>query len=203
MTMIIAPKAVLDRVGEDKLKEMQISNVICLEEVGDLYPFLGGPWDGTDVDACMIASGLLRMSHVWLGAGVTTTRSIPELQVLKELPISPQLWFITQYYRPDTTKRAKEITLCLKKNCENYLIDRVVLLNETDMSKHFPATNKIQQEVVGKRLTYAAVIRWIQENAPKNTISVFANSDIYLDSTWSAIWKIDISRFFDFFRKAS
>jgi hypothetical protein len=194
MNMIIAPKAVLDRVGEDKLKEMQISNVICLEEVGDLYPFLGGPWDGTDVDACMIASGLLRMSHVWLGA--TTTRSIPELQVLTELPVSPQLWFITQYYRPDITKRAKEITLCLKKNCENPLIDRVVLLNESDMSKHFPSTDKIQQEIIGNRLTYAAVIRWIQENAPKNTICVFANSDIYLDSTWSVLWKIDIENKF-------
>ena len=123
------------------------------------------------------------------GVNPSPIRSESMIKAFPEPPSEPQLWLISQYYRPDKPKRAKEIDLCLEKNLACPLIDKVVLLNEMDLSQYFPASsNKIQQEVIGKRLTYAAVIRWIAEKAPANTLCVFANSDIYLDATWKALW---------------
>ncbi len=185
--MVLASKTVLDAVGEEALKEMKIGNLVCLEEVGGLFPFVKGEWLGTPQDACLLAGLLLRMAKV-LGVAPSSARAIA---ATLETPLPAQLWFLTQYYKPEKARRAREIVTCLAKNLACPFIDRVVLLNETDMTEHYPKgvpLEKIHQEVIGKRLTYAAVVRWISENAPANTLCVFANSDIYLDETWRLLW---------------
>ena len=189
LTMILAARDTLNLLGENALKEMGIGNMICLEEVADIYPFVGTAWDGTANDAALLASILMRMNRAF-GVKPSPIRSETMIKAFAEPPTEgpPQLWLIGQFYRPDKPSRAREISLCLEKNVACPLIDKVVLLNETDLSLHFPASTKIQQEVIRKRLTYATVIRWIAEKAPANTICVFANSDIYLDETWKAIW---------------
>lgn len=184
LKMILASKEVLDTLGEEALKKMEIGNMICLEETTDIYPFLGSKWDGTMNDAALIASILLRMTRVF-GVSPSDHRNITTTLV----PEQPQqLWMITQYYKPSSAKRAREIKTCLQKNVNNPLIDKIVLLTESDLSAEYPKTSKIQQEVIGQRLKYSTVIRWIAEKAPKNTICVFANSDIYLDETWKHVW---------------
>lgn len=193
--MILASRVTLDILGADRLKELQIGNVICLEECMELYPFLEGRWDGTLEDAAVIAALLLRCSFL---EGVVATTSRPHIKIR---PISerPQLWLLTQFYKPDNTRRAREVTKCLKLNLECPLIDRVVLLTERDYTSEYvkmPNREKIQQDIVGKRLTYAMVIRWIAENAPMNTICAFANSDIYLDKTWEAVWQVSLENKF-------
>lgn len=186
--MIMASKAVLDVVGESLLKEMAIGNLVCLEEIGSLFPFVKGDWSGTTQDACLLAGLLLRMSQV-LGVDPSPARAI---KASLKITLPRELWFITQYYKPEKGRRAREISTCLAKNLACPYIDRVILLNEEDMSDDYPkgATNlsKIHQEVLGCRLTYGAVIRWIKENVPANVICVFANSDIYLDTSWKALW---------------
>ena len=184
LKMILASKQVLDTVGEEALKAMAIGNLICLEETADVYPFIGSAWDGTMNDAALIASILLRMNRVY---GVKPSE-VRKVTVTAAAPTPRQLWMITQYYKPAAARRAREIKACLQKNLANPLIDKMVLLTETDLSAEYPKSSKIQQEVIGERLKYSTVIRWIAEKAPPNTICVFANSDIYLDETWKNIW---------------
>jgi len=193
--MILASKKVLDTVGEARLKEMEISNMICLEEMGDLYPFLGGDWDGTADDAALIAAMLLRKTHI---CGLTTkpTRPHQDIIILDEQPKKPEIWMITQYYRPEKPVRAKEIRVCLQKNLACPLIDKMVLLTESDLSADFKGAEKVQQTIIGKRLTYADVLRWIYENAPPNVICVFANADIFLDESWAAIYETNLENKF-------
>lgn len=184
--LILATTAMLKEIGEEQLKELGVGNLICLEEIGDLYPFVEGTWDGTVNDAKLLAGLLLRMNLV-MGAEPSTKRHINA-----EVPTLPrELWMITQYYKPEKTKRAREINTCLQKNLQNPFVDRMVLLNETDMStQYMPYKNseKIHQDVIGKRLTYATVLEWIEKNVPENTLCVFANSDIYLDLSWKLLW---------------
>lgn len=187
LTMILAARKTLNIVGEAELKEMGIGNIICLEEISEMYPFVGAAWDGTTNDAALLASLLLRMNYAY-GIEPSPLRSESMIRASMDIPTPPQLWLITQYYRPSSPRRAVEITRCLEKNVDCPLIDKIVLLNETDLLSYVPKTPKIQQEVIGKRLTYADVVRWIAETAPPNVLCVFANSDIYLDDTWKAIW---------------
>jgi len=212
-SMILTSKEVLDVIGEEELKELGIGNMICLEEVHELYPFVcagsspstndagsspstndagsspststGGKWDGTAEDAALLASLLLRKYRA-LGLTSNNGRAIK----VEPLTPPPQLWMITQFFKAKKADRMAEITTCLVKNLLCPYVDKTVLLTEEDMSAHIPPMNpeKVLQEVVKKRLTYAMVIKWIAEKAPSNTICVFANSDIYLDKTWSALW---------------
>lgn len=198
--LILATTAILKRIGESKLKELEIGNLICLEEIGDLYPFVEGHWDATVNDAKLLAGILLRMNLV-MGAEESSTRTIKA----QSTPILPrELWMITQYYKPEKTKRAREINTCLQKNLQNPFVDRMVLLNETDMSSQYNSykdSHKIQQDIIGKRLTYAIVLEWIEKNVPENTLCVFANSDIYLDTTWKLLWSTSMEdRFFSLLR---
>ena len=188
LKMILASKEVLDILGEEALKNMEIGNMICLEEATDIYPFLGSKWDGTMNDAALIASLLLKMARVF-GVNASDARKVTAT-FIPESP--PQLWMITQYYKPPAAKRAREIKTCLQKNLNNPLVDKMVLLTESDFLSDYPKSSKIQQEVIGERLKYSTVIRWIAEKAPKNTICVFANSDIYLDETWKNVWTTNL-----------
>ncbi len=185
--LILASNVLLKEIGEAQLKELEIGNLICLEEVGDLYPFVEGAWDTTVNDAKLLAGLLLRMNLV-MGAEPSKRK----IEATATLTQPRQLWMITQYYRPEKSKRAREIKTCLEKNLLNPFVDKMVLLNETDMTPHYPkeglTEGKIHQEVIGKRLTYATVLEWIEKNAPANTLCVFANSDIYLDLTWKLLW---------------
>jgi hypothetical protein len=192
--MIFISKDIVYKVGEAKFRQMKIQNIICVEEIPKLYPFLGPYWDGSQDDLVLLISGLMRSSCI---SGMKETASVRldyyksvniDLRFTEEIP--KELWFFTQYYVPEKNKRAKEIRKCLDMNLENPLIDKIVLLNEKEFGF---SKKKIQEVVVGKRLTYAHVLQWIHENAPSNVICVFANADIWLDSVmwrdaWTAKW---------------
>lgn len=190
--IIFASKAVLDKVGAETLKSLHVGNCICLEEIRDMYPFVGEPWDGTKNDAGLLASLLLR-EHVVMGLQKSEKREIQVAEIQKP----KQLWMISQYYIPSRAKRAREVAYCLKKNVECELIDKIVLLNEEDLTSKLPIqSTKIQQEILGHRLTYADVIRWIQKNVPNDVFVVFANSDIYLSDSWKVLWSTNMENKF-------
>ncbi len=188
--MIFVSRDLIFKVGEARFRQMRIQNIICLEEIPKLYPFIGAAWDGSHEDLVLQIAALMRSSRISGFSQLSLARNEYykskgiDIQVVTDTP--RELWFLTQYYIPDRNKRAKEIRKCLDMNLENPLIDKVVLLNE----KEFGITHKkIQEVVIGKRLTYAAVLKWIYENAPDNVICVFANADIYLDhELWRDVW---------------
>ena len=183
--IIFASKATLDAVGEEKIKELKITNLICLDEVGELFQFLGSSWDGTENDACLLASCLLRMGIVY-GRDPQPNRTL--VKVIRERKKPSQLWMISQYYIPPSAERSRELRYCLDKNIACPFIDRIVLLTEKDLKAKLPKSTKLQQDVIGKRLTYRKVIEWIRENVPDDVIVVFANSDIHLDDSWRSVW---------------
>ncbi len=199
--MMFITKALVFAIGWQKFRDLRISNVIVMEEAHLMYPFVGNDWDKTAEDAAVIIASMLRMSRL---VGMPDPYSSPRLAILKEqgFPLqfvqdSPMpLWYITQYYKPEKAKRAREIKKCLEENVKCPMIDRIVLLNEKDFSDEFPKSSKLHQELVGKRLSYKIVLEWIQQNVPDNVICVFGNADIYLDSSWKDVWSVQLADVF-------
>ncbi len=191
--IIFASKELLNAVGEQKLKELRVSNMICLDEIREMYPFVGSGWDGSENDAGILASLLLR-EHTVMGLKPQENRAI---SCVEERTKPKQLWMISQYYIPSRAKRAREVAHCLKKNVECDFIDKIVLLNEEDLMSKLPVQSaKITQAIIGHRLTYADVLGWIQTNVPENVLVVFANSDIYLDDSWRILWSVNMENKF-------
>lgn len=197
-TMIFLSRSIVPLMGESAFASLQLRNVVCLEEICDVFPFVGPKWNGTPTDALHLVALVLRIHRI---VGLSDEETSKEraafakqlgntLTFLPESTQPPELWFLTQYYKPNNLQREKEVKKCLELNLQIPLIDKIILLNEKKYE--LPKSEKLQQIVHGKRLTYAAVIKWYQENAPPNTICVFANSDIYLDESWSQIWSTNL-----------
>jgi len=200
--MMFMPKKLVFDIGIQTFRNLKISNVIILEECHLMYPYLGNEWDTTMEDALLLIGTMLRVSSL---AGMPTSWTSPRQDVLasqgmkvtlideKPLP----LWYITQYYTPDKSRRAREIRKCLDENLACPAIDKIVLLNERDYSNELPKSEKLQQEVVVNRLTYSMVVEWIVKNVPDDVICVFGNADIYLDAdSWRDVWSVNLENIF-------
>jgi hypothetical protein len=198
--VVAAPKAVLEHIGLDVLNSLKIHNMFCLEEAIQLYPYLGKGWTpeaGEDAAKALVAA-VLRYGRTF---PVAAPSPVPQLQTSPTLEAPPQLILVTQYYRPEKARRAKEIDECLRQNVVCPYVDRIVLLNEAP-DIPLPVTSpKITATSIGGRLTLQAVVRWIYDEAPKGSLVVFANSDIYLDDTWRTLWSVDMTnKFFSLLR---
>ena len=198
VNLIFASKSVLDKIGLDFFEERKVRNVLCLEEIHLLYTFIEKAWDGSINDACVLVALILRFSNSF--PLEPTNRNIFNLKISNILIPPKPLYFITQYYIPKNSKRSKEIQKCLYNNIGNKYIDKIILLNELDLTSKIKS-NKIEQVIFNKRLTYADVIRYIYENVPENVNVVFANADIYLDNTIRHIWSCNMDdKFFALLR---
>jgi hypothetical protein len=191
--LVVVPRALVEHIGMDEMIKLRMSNILCLDEMNELYPFTGHKWDGSVEDAKALVALALHYGRTFPAEPPAERLAMCGLRGLACSTVmeTPRpLWFITQYYVPLKARRAKEIDACLQKNLECPLIDRVVLLNEVASGmKHA----KLQEEVVGKRLTYADVIRWVKEKAPENAIIAFANADIFLaGDSWRPLWSADL-----------
>ena len=195
--IVAAPRAVLDTIGLEALVALRVTNMLCLEECADLYPHVQTAWDGTEADAKCILSLILhyRRSNASSESRVAVATDLGLAPISQAQP--PQLILITQYYVPDKAVRAREITACLANNAACKYIDRIVLLNEKEyeLPVSIPTT-KIEQHVVGGRLRFDTVFKWIYEHAPKDSLVVIANSDIYLDQSWKLLWSIGMENTF-------
>ena len=189
--VLLISRAVLGTRSVAEFKALQIGNVLGLEELHNIYPHIGGPWDGTVEDAAVMLAGLLRYRNL---AGVWNARaSTLGLKQVTDTP--PRLWWLTQYYTPPTSKRRREIQKCLEINTKSKLIDRIILLNEK--YETLPVSSeKVEQRSIGKRLTYADVLRAGAE-MPLDVILVFANADICIDdATWKQLWDVNLENKF-------
>jgi hypothetical protein len=109
VNIVISSKYVLDTIGLQYLKDENITNILCLNEFHLLYPFMGNAWDSSKEDACALVGLLLRFGKMYNVA--KSNRHTYGLEVFSGLPSVPKLMFITQYYTPSQSKRAKEIDL--------------------------------------------------------------------------------------------
>lgn len=192
--VVAVPRTFIQFMGMEKLMKLRMNNVLCLDEIHDMYPFVGAKWDGTQADAQVLLAMILQVGRTFPVAPVS--RPLGDMKVFAEMAPPPQpLWLITQYYTPEKGRRRAEIDACLKKNVECPLVDKIVLLNERPCLSREMRDPKIEEHVVGKRLTYAVVMRWIYEKVPKDTLIAFANADIFLEGdSWRNLWAADLEK---------
>lgn len=199
--LTVIPKETVTKIGVQNLAKLRVTNMLCLDEIHELYPFVGHAWDGTLEDAKALTAITLRMRFSFPvaapqpRAAVATSFGVSFEATLREP--SP-LVLVTQYYSPDKSRRRKELAACLEKNVENPIIDKIVLLNEAPVALPPAAADspKVEQQIIGHRPTYADVFRWMKTVEPE-TIVAFANSDIVLDAeSWRPLWATNLERQF-------
>ena len=202
---------ILSEYGLDNLKKDNFSNIICIEEMNSMFPYTSmisktGSESNHAYTALQI-SLILRVSRL---IGVSSEeRSNSEFlsaynKVHLKFPINvvsdsslgvPKVWLIQQYFISPKAKRAREIKSCLQKNLDCPYIDKVVLMNETDLSNEWAYMNnigKIKQEIIGARMKYSDVIKYIYENVPAGIHVIFSNSDIYFDGTLRELFTLNL-----------
>ena len=193
--LLVVPKTLVTHIGTEGLLELRITNMMCLDEMSDLYPFTGATWDGTLDDAKALVGLVLHVGRTFPVGDVSDSRKTLAahrgLHVEPDLHRPPPLILLGQYYIPEKGRRRKEIDACLQANLENPLVDSIVLLNEKACAPSHP---KIKEEILGHRLTYADVIHWIATAAPADAIVAFANSDIFFDAaSLRLLWSVDMT----------
>ena len=187
--IVAVTKPLVAHMGVEKFAELGLGNVVCLEEIHEMYPFVGAKWDESLDDAKILLAMVLHFGRSFPVKN-PSNRDLRGLRIQEEV-IAPQpLWLVTQHYKAQTSARRAEIDACLQANIACEIVDKIILLDELPSAPSHP---KIKETVVGKRLTYADVIRWIYEKAPRDILVAFANADIFLDAeSFRALWSIDI-----------
>lgn len=198
--LLFFSKKVLESIGIEKAKALGFSNIICLEELGEIYPHLLRAYndEDSDVDVFLMIATLFRASRA-LGL-LENELTNPNIEIYKNRynlqvglhQVPEPLWLIQQYYVPPQSKRAKEIKQCLDKNLENPLIDKIILLNEKQLD--LPKNPKLEQVVIGHRMKYSDVFEYIQ--TLPDVLVAFANSDIYLTDTFRNLWSVNLKDVF-------
>lgn len=172
-------------------------NVLNLNNIVDDYPFIHTPWDGTEADAVAIFSLLCRYNRVVDCSPSQIRLSGMPSQITFTQNIKPnEIWIFTQFFKHKDTKRFQEIKECLRQNCQNINIDRIVLINEKDYSDEFkqiPCSNKIQQIISQKRLTYADFLKYVSEKVPTNVFTILCNADIFFKESLLDLYKINMN----------
>jgi hypothetical protein len=185
--LLLLPKAVIDTIGIEKFRDSKVQNVICLEEMKEMYPHLGGEWDGTVEDAVYLLAALLRYRYV---CGVKGDRR-RDVEKAEETPM--KLWWITQMYKPAKGKRRREIETSFQKNKDSILIDKYLLLNEEKLEYK---GERVEERVIGHRITYRDVLK-VAEECPEDVFLAFANADIAIDDpTWKNLWAVSLENVF-------
>ena len=108
--------------------------------------------------------------------------------------VSGDIILIQQYYLDENLTRRAENKLCLLTNSQNSSITKIILLNEKSYSAEELGvrSDKIEQVVIDKRLTYKDVFSYISDNKINGYI-VLANTDIFFDKTLVNVKRTEIS----------
>jgi hypothetical protein len=176
-------------VTTDEFKKLDVKNMIYLHEIHLMYPHLGGAWDGTAQDAAVLLAGLLRYNKI-IGEELTASDRAATLGIAVNPSEKPmRLWWVTQFYTTEKKRRVRELKRCLEINTDSPLIDKIILLNERE--EDFKKDDKIEEIVIGKRLTYDEVFKRIAE-FPDDVLVAFANADICIDKSWINLWSVNL-----------
>ena len=191
--MIVLSNKILSTKSQEYWAD-NYDNIVQLDTLEEDYPYLGHPWDGTTEDSVALFTHLCRYNRlVDCPVSITRMQTFNGCLQLEKGIVPPTAWLITQYFRHPDAPRAAEIMECLKKNVECTDIKTIILLTENDYSndwQHLKST-KIQQFIIKKRLTYAHFLQFVKDRVPKNTITMLANADIFMDSILD-LWRINL-----------
>jgi hypothetical protein len=195
--LILLPQSILCQKKEEFWAE-NFDNVMNLDGLHEQYPFIKSEWDGTRADAIALFALLCRYNRL-----VDCEVSVERGEVLRGAGITVeagskpnQMWMVAQYFKHKDKKRHREIRECLVRNCGCPHIDKIVLLNERDYSAEWrgvEGANKIQQIVLGRRLTYADFLRFCCEKVPAGVYIALCNADIYFGDSLLDLWKINMA----------
>lgn len=205
-TLLFLSKECMASYGVERFTREGFQNIICLEEMGHMFPHCGSNYQTSDSDThvVMTIGVVLRFARVF---GFTTDELQEEgFQLLAQsyqtkfgIQAGPnstpdECWLIQQFFVSQKAQRQREIRSCLEDNLANPLIDKVLLLNEVDYITRgvLPKSNKLVESVIGHRLQYADVVKEIHSIVPPGTIVVFTNSDIVLDGTLRQLWSLNM-----------
>jgi hypothetical protein len=204
--LLFMTKAVMDSYGLDTFAKQKFANVICLEEMAEMYPHIQHTFQANDSEATTILSiaALFRVAKLigFTDQELSETEGyrtqLESMFKLQTLPMQEpeELWLLQQYYESTQLKRAKELRTCLEENLKNPFIDRIILLNEKEYIDSLPQNDKLKEVVIGHRLTYADVVEYIQQHVPNDRLVCFANSDIVLDGSWRQLWALQMKNVF-------
>jgi hypothetical protein len=193
---ILISSEIVSKMG-GAFEQLNLGNLICLEEMSTMYPFLGQPYTGTVEDAVLCAAIMFRFSRI---LGLKDRGRLNDLTIQTTITVDPSykapepLVLIQQYYVPPQAKRSKELYKCLVKNLESPFVDKIILCMES-LSSPLPPdpAGKITKVLMKNRISYKNCIEVIQKHVPAGHIVVFANTDIYLDpATWQSVWSVDL-----------
>ncbi len=186
--LLFVTKGCVDAIGVSTIKSLSLTNLLVLEELHEIYPYIGDKWDGSVEDAVVICGSILRYRYIY---GISVTPRMKLLGIQEETKLPSKLVWITQFYVPDKNKRRREIETCLRKNVESQVIDKIILLDEKQEALPIQS-DKIEERVIGKRLAYKDVLESIQ-GLDKDTIVAFANADICIDDrSWKDLWSVNL-----------
>ena len=200
ISQLLLPQAIISTAPVAEWERIGIS-ILILDNLVSAYPHIGHTWNGTDVDAVALVCALFGYRRLvgWTEATSSGTDRTAHLETLgvRICPnlVPPEIWLLTQYFVHKVTKRAREFRQCLRNNIANPLVDKIVLLNEENLSYEWSTLRggeKVVQEVMGERLTYRHLLQYVHEKVPDNVIVVFANADIYLNETLSHLYAVNM-----------
>lgn len=198
---VLLPRKIIQWKSEDYWRE-NFDNVFIIDDLHEMYPFVGGAWDGSVADAIGLL-GIIgryhRLVDVSLGQEQGQGQRVYHEMTIEHGVRPVELVWFTQFYTSKEKKRTQELRDCLRRNVRNRWVDRVVLLNEQDESAawaSFPPKDvaKIEQRVIGHRLTYADFFqevnrRWPVGN-PLDAVVALGNADIYVGEEMAEVWRI-------------
>ena len=193
---IFITRQIVDTMGERAFQALGLGNVLCIEELAFMYPFLGKEWDGTPEDALVMAA--LTFRYQKLVSHLTTSSRMSKFCSLGFLSedTKPKPFVLIQQFYKAPPARAKELELCFKKNMDNPLIKKIYMFRESkdlQMPKHPNAKDKLVFIVKKGRITYADCIELIQSKVGSGHIVGFANTDIYFDETLEQLWSVNLT----------
>jgi len=109
-------------------------------------------------------------------------RTFSETRIHNCLKSHPMLRLFTTFYLETDPLRRREYEECLRRNLACMAIDEICLLLEGD-GVQLPESPKLRVSKIPVRPTYDDFIRWINEVAMPDDISVVANTDIWFDGS--------------------
>jgi len=202
--LFVSAKAA-EQLGQDIINSV---NVICYNEMFDLYPFIEYELkDESPIPQIIFAiATVFRYNRLIIDLSVDTSKATDSARIyekqegvllrtklVKELV--PKFVLIQQYFQHPLNRRSRELKECLLRNIKNPFIDEIHLLNEVSYPEWLKHP-KIKERVIVNRLSFDAVLTHIKENIPKNTIVAFANTDIYLDASIRHLYSLSMNKKF-------